>query len=150
MTIPEFEVVGSYARKRSGLETMNFAPFVPADLKQQWEKYSVENLNRWLDPSKVGHKKHEIHATMLLTFGIMKTFRLGESTTLTDADFHNDTISPVIVPLGPPDPNTTLYIPWWTSSPPPFSPEFTNSDLYPLQAVRDRLQAMEALSSKCK
>ena len=53
VTLPNFEIKGSHARSRSGLETIQYMPIVEGSLKEEWEKYSVENFQAWMEQSKV-------------------------------------------------------------------------------------------------
>lgn len=128
ITLPDFEVLGSYVRVRSGLETINFAPIVSLELREQWETYSVENYYHWREPGKLYHlSRNEIGMATL-------------------SDYEGRVPSKIYsAEPNQPVPNATVHIPWWMSSPPPFAPVFTNLDVLTIPGVSGRINAMEEL-----
>ena len=53
ITLPDFEVVAKHARKRSGVETLNYLPIVTKANRVKWERYATENFDGWMQESRV-------------------------------------------------------------------------------------------------
>jgi hypothetical protein len=51
VSVPQFEIQGTYARQTSGIEVLTFSPLVSEDQRVAWETFAWENQH-WLDESR--------------------------------------------------------------------------------------------------
>eukprot|EP00934_Nitzschia_sp_Nitz4_P001533 Nitzschia sp. Nitz4//scaffold197_size40390//3052//7063//NITZ4_007510-RA/size40390-snap-gene-0.43-mRNA-1//1//CDS//3329540463//1533//frame0 len=113
INIPNFEAFAEEARRISLVEGVGVVPFVSEEQREEWNDFSWEN-QFWVDESREYAARNSDEAK----------------------EFTNDTILPdIMVPVGEttmrvPSPAVPLHGPVWHLSPPPFSAETINSDIY--------------------
>jgi hypothetical protein len=110
VTVPTFETLGMAARRLSGIEVLNFTPIVTLAQVPFWLGYSFGNQN-WIHTSR----KEAISS--------------GEGTVQV-TDYLPGNITQIIYDVGPegvvPSQGDGPFLPFWQTSPPPFSPSLIN------------------------
>lgn len=114
VTVPMFEVQGQHARQQSGIEIFAYTPLVKESQRDEWQAYSNTHQG-WIQESR-----RQV---------------LGGGGTLKSSSYLDVPIAPFLwqrdkdgnpVPASGSDP----FAPIWQTSPPPFTPQFVNYNMF--------------------
>jgi hypothetical protein len=110
VTVPTFETLGDAARRLSGIEVLTFTPIVTLAQIPFWLNYAFSEQS-WIETSR------------------QEALSSGEGT-VQATDYLPGDITPIIYDVGPegvvPSQGEGPFLPFWQTSPPPFSPSVIN------------------------
>lgn len=125
-----FETHGEHARERSKVEAILYAPLVPAEIRPQWETFSVAHQN-WIGQSRAKFLDH---------------LEPGKEPPV----YIEGKISPYVYRrrnnIFPEETVENVSAPVWYLSPPPFNPGIVNFDMMSNELYRKTL--LHAVTSK--
>ena len=143
VSVPDYHIIGASSRTLADAVSVSFCPLVTEETREDWEKYSIDHANGWIDAGSEFEQKYKAQESK------------RELSALLPTDASTDSVSPHITVLdedvgqliqaasvSSESNNKTYYFPLWQSS--PIVPELVNYDMGSNGDFKEGIQAMVA------